>query len=309
MMGARFAALAAAENPNVIPAAITPIVTGESARAPMADNSRGTNTMPNAPATSRNPNAKPTVETRPPMSTDPCSTMRVTIVKITRPITSSATAAPRTMRASVEESALRSPKTRAVMPTLVAASAAPRKSDAFTDSPRIEPAKYPDDIGTATPMMATRTDARPTLRNSSRSISRPTSANKMMTPTSARTRMASLGSTKPRREGPIMMPATISPITAGTPTRSDTSAAALAIIKIRARSRKIAPQSREPPAASRADITYLFIGAAVTLQEIERPPGVPLRSRSSLVGVPCAPNLGPARAEAPPSRSPRGEQS
>ena len=197
--------------------------------------------MPIAPATSKNPVARPIVESKPPTSTEPCSTMRVTMVKITRPMTSSATAAPRTMRASVDESAFRSPKTRAVIPTLVAASAAPRNNDAFTDSPRMEPAKNPDDIGTATPMMATSIDARPTLRNSSRSISSPTSANKIMTPTSARTRMASLGSTRPRSDGPIMMPATISPITAGTPTRSETSAAALAIIKMRARSKKIAP--------------------------------------------------------------------
>jgi hypothetical protein len=52
-----------------------------------------------------------------------------------------------------------------------------------------------------------------------------------------------------------MMPATISPITAGIPMRSETSAAALAIIKIRVRSRKMDPQSRAPPAASTADIT------------------------------------------------------
>jgi hypothetical protein len=51
----------------------------------------------------------------------------------------------------------------------------------------------------------------------------------------------------------------------------------LAIIRIRARSRKIAPQSREPPAASRADITYLFIGVSITSQEILRRLGNPLR--------------------------------
>ena len=233
--------------------------------------------MPSPPTTMRNPIARPMVETKPPTSTEPCSTMRVTMVRITRPMTSSATAAPRTMRASVEESAFKSPKTRAVIPTLVAASAAPRNKEALTDSPRIEPAKKPDDIGTATPIMATSVEARPTLRSSSRSISRPTSANKIITPTSARTRIASLGSTRPRSDGPIMMPATISPMTAGMPTRSETSAAALAIIRIRARSRKIAPQSREPPAASRADITYLFIGVSITSQEILRRLGNPLR--------------------------------
>ena len=158
-----------------------------------------------------------------------------------RPRTSSATAAPRTMRASVDDSARKSPNTRAVMPTLVAASAAPRKSDALNDSPRTEPAKTPDDMGTTTPIMATSMEARPTFLSSVRSISRPTSANKIITPTSAKMRIASLGSMRPSIDGPMTMPAMISPSTAGTRMRSNSSAAILATIRIIARSVNIEP--------------------------------------------------------------------
>ena len=58
---------------------------------------------------------------------EPTSTRRTTTVRITRPRTSSATAAPSTVRASTVVRARRSPKTRAVMPTLVAVRAAPTK--------------------------------------------------------------------------------------------------------------------------------------------------------------------------------------
>ena len=175
--------------------------------------------------------------------------MRVTTVRMMSPKTSSATAAPRTMRASVEESAFRSPKTRAVMPTLVAASAAPRNNDALRDSPRIDPARTPDDMGTTTPMIATSMEALPTRRSSVRSISRPTSAKRMMTPISARTRMASLGSMSPSMEGPMTMPAMISPSTAGTLMRSNSSAANLATMRMTAKSVKIAPKSMAPDEA------------------------------------------------------------
>ncbi len=63
--------------------------------------------------------------------TVPSVTMRTTTVRITRPRTSSATAAPSTVRASTEVSTRKSLKTRAVIPTLVAARAAPRNSAVF----------------------------------------------------------------------------------------------------------------------------------------------------------------------------------
>ena len=67
--------------------------------------------------------------------TEPSETSRTTTVRITRPSTSSATAAPSTVRASTVASARRSLNTRAVMPTLVAASAAPMKSDSLLPWP------------------------------------------------------------------------------------------------------------------------------------------------------------------------------
>ena len=70
--------------------------------------------------------------------TVPAVTTRTTMVSSTSPMTSSATAAPSTVRASTRVSAPRSLNTRAVIPTLVAASAAPMKSDVLPDSPYAE---------------------------------------------------------------------------------------------------------------------------------------------------------------------------
>jgi hypothetical protein len=63
-------------------------------------------------------------------------TIRVTTVRMTRPITSSATAAPRTVLASTEASARRSPKTLAVIPTLVAVRAAPMNRASLPSRPK-----------------------------------------------------------------------------------------------------------------------------------------------------------------------------
>ena len=63
--------------------------------------------------------------------TEPSDTIRTTTVRITSPRTSSATAAPSTVRASTVARARRSLNTRAVIPTLVAASAAPRNNAVF----------------------------------------------------------------------------------------------------------------------------------------------------------------------------------
>ncbi len=84
--------------------------------------------------------------------TDPSVTSRTTTVRTMSPITSSATAAPSTMRASVVARALRSPNTRAVMPTLVAVSAAPTNSAVLKSSPIRPMAPMPSAIGAITPI-------------------------------------------------------------------------------------------------------------------------------------------------------------
>ena len=161
--------------------------------------------------------------------TEPSVTRRTTTVSTTRPITSSATAAPSTTRASWVASARRSPNTRAVMPTLVAVSAAPTNSAVLKSSPISDMAPRPRTIGATTPTVATCSDVRPTLPSSRRSISRPTSSRSRITPISPSVRRTS--SPWPMAlstDGPTRMPATISPTTAGMPRRSATSAATLA---------------------------------------------------------------------------------
>ncbi len=153
---------------------------------------------------------------------------RTTTVRITSPITSSATAAPSTVRASTIVNALRSPKTRAVIPTLVAVMAAPTKSASFPDMPMICPNVTPPMNGSATPRIATLSDALPTAVSSLSSSSDPTSRSSRMTPISARTRSTSLLSTRSSADGPMRMPARISPTTAGTLMRSINSAATFA---------------------------------------------------------------------------------
>ena len=126
-----------------------------------------------------------TVEATSPTVTESPVTTFTTTVRMIRPSTSSATAAPSTMRASVVASARRSPKTLAVMPTLVAVSAAPRKIAVSVSQPRATPAPAPATNGTATPMTATSIDARPTRPSSARSISIPTWTSSSSTPISA----------------------------------------------------------------------------------------------------------------------------
>ena len=154
--------------------------------------------------------------------------MRVTTVRMTRPRMSSAIAAPSTVFASTLARARRSPNTRAVMPTLVAVNAAPTNTASLPDIPSPRPTTAPPANGNATPAIATRSDARPTLANSPRSVSKPTSRSNRMTPSSASVASAWLLCTRPSADGPTRIPATISPTTAGTPTRSAISAATLA---------------------------------------------------------------------------------
>ena len=74
---------------------------------------------------------------RRPSTESPVTTLTTT-VRMISPSTSSATAAPSTIRASVVASARRSPNTRAVMPTLVAVSAAPRKIAVSVSTPEAD---------------------------------------------------------------------------------------------------------------------------------------------------------------------------
>ena len=83
---------------------------------------------PTAVVATRNASAMAKMPTTLNTDTDPSDTILTTTVRITSPRTSSATAAPSTVLASTLASARRSLNTRAVIPTLVAASAAPRNS-------------------------------------------------------------------------------------------------------------------------------------------------------------------------------------
>ena len=169
--------------------------------------------------------------------------MRVTTVRMIKPSTSSTTAAPSTVRASTVASARKSPNTRAVMPIDVAVSAAPTNNEVLIDSPSSELAPKPSAIGKTTPMIATKMLARPTVLSSTMSVSSPTWMSSKMTPSSARKNSMSPVFTKPKTDGPIKIPAIISPITAGTRIRSETSAAAFATIKMIVRSSRMRPIS------------------------------------------------------------------
>ena len=102
---------------------------------PTSRGGRGTGTTParaaspTTVATTRKPIATSRISATSTIDTEPSETSRTTTVRITRPRTSSATAAPSTVRASTVARARRSLNTRAVIPTLVAASAAPMNSD------------------------------------------------------------------------------------------------------------------------------------------------------------------------------------
>ena len=198
---------------------------------------------PTVLVTARKPTARPMVDAIVPMPTLPCSTMRVTTVRMIKPSTSSTTAAPSTVRASTVASARKSPNTRAVMPIDVAVSAAPTNNEVLIDSPSSELAPKPSAIGKTTPMIATKMLARPTVLSSTMSVSSPTWMSSKMTPSSARKNSMSPVFTKPKTDGPIKIPAIISPMTAGTRIRSETSAAAFATTKMIVRSSRMRPIS------------------------------------------------------------------
>ncbi len=178
--------------------------------------------------TARNATATNTIHSTLSADTEPEVARRTTTVRMTRPITSSATAAPSTVRDSTIANALRSPSTRAVMPTLVAVSAAPTKIASLPVIPTALPNAAPPTNGRMTPTIATVSDARPTAASSLSSSSEPTSRSNRMTPISPSTRNTSLELTRSRTDGPIKMPARISPTTAGMLSRSMSSAATFA---------------------------------------------------------------------------------
>ena len=125
MMGASSACMASCARAKVNTTAAIRTVPLPLALRWIHRNAGGATRWPTAVVTTRKANASRRTCTAPNASRDPSSTMRTTTVRITRPRTSSATAAPSTMRDSVLDRIRRSPKARAVMPTEVAVSAAP----------------------------------------------------------------------------------------------------------------------------------------------------------------------------------------
>ena len=243
-IGASCARSASSANASVNAKAIATTVPGDRETRSMAENSGGATRSPTTLPRTRKSTATAMIPRTDSRDTDPSVTSRTTTVSTTRPMTSSATAAPRTTRASWVASARRSPKTRAVMPTLVAVRAAPTKSAVLNSSPMIDMAASPRTNGATTPIVATCSEVRPTLPSSLRSISRPTSSRRRMTPISPRVLRTSLPSpTAFSSDGPMMMPAMISPTTAGMPMRSETSAASLAATSTISRLRRISAVS------------------------------------------------------------------
>src|SRR2546429_1971125 len=159
--------------------------------------------------------------------------------RITSPMTSSMTAAPRITRASRLCSTWRSLSTRAVIPTEVAVRVAPTKMAVVSGSADVcsypcQPERQyrkPRPNGTATPTTATAVAAVPTRIMALRSVSSPISNSKTTTPTCASSRNTGVsGSSAPigttlRKPAPSTMPARSSPITAGCPRRSNSSPA------------------------------------------------------------------------------------
>src|SRR5438128_1066190 len=162
-----------------------------------------------------------------------------TTPRITSPMTSSITAAPRIRRASRLCRTWRSLSTRAVIPTEVAVSVAPTKMAVTRGSAEVcsypchPDAQYrkPKPNGTATPTAATAVAAAPTRIMALRSVSSPISNSSTTTPTCASSRNTGVSASSApmgitlRKPAPSAMPASSSPITAGWPRRSNASPA------------------------------------------------------------------------------------
>src|SRR5882724_1345931 len=202
-------------------------------------NSRGASLSPIHRAADRNATATPRMRSAPCRLNAVPAASPETTPRITSPMTSSITAAPRIRRASRLCSTWRSLSTRAVIPTEVAVSVAPTKMAVTRGSadvcsyPCHPDAQYrkPRPNGTATPTVATAVAAAPTRIMALRSVSSPISNSSTTTPTCASSRntgvsesSAPIGITL-RKPAPSRMPASSSPITAGCPRRSNSSPA------------------------------------------------------------------------------------
>ena len=160
--------------------------------------------------------------------------------RITRPSTSSITAAPRMIFDSRAESLPRSASTRAVMPTLVAARVAPMKTCASVSSPGSSQAETPQPRknGAITPSTATSRLDHPTESISATFDSSPTWNSSRITPSWARISIPGdvrRNSRPPNPNSarlPSSMPNSSSPSTAGCPTRSKISPPTLAAARI-----------------------------------------------------------------------------
>src|SRR5882672_2768446 len=229
-------------------------------------NSRGASLSPIHRATNRNATATPRMRSAPcKLNAVPAASPETT-PRITRPMTSSITAAPRIRRASRLCSTWRSLSTRPVIPTEVAVRVAPTKMAVVSGSADVcsypcQPERQyrkPRTNGTATPTTATAVAAVPTRIMALRSVSSPISNNSTTTPTWASSRNTGVsGSSAPigmtlRNPAPSRMPARSSPITAGCPRRSNASPANFAASSMIANTVKKRATSIPPSAAPSA---------------------------------------------------------
>src|SRR3989449_2011533 len=201
--------------------------------------SRGATFSPIHRARKRNATATPRIRSAPCRLNAVPAASPETTPRITSPMTSSITAAPRIIRASKLCSTWRSLSTRPVIPTDVAVSVAPTKMAVVSGSAAVcsypcQPERQyrnPRPNGTATPTTATAVAAVPTRIMALRSVSSPISNSSTTTPTCASSRNTGVsGSSAPigitlRKPAPSRIPASSSPITAGCPRRSNSSPA------------------------------------------------------------------------------------
>src|SRR6058998_3202428 len=202
-------------------------------------NRRGASFSPIHRATKRKATATPRMRSAPCRLNAVPAASAETTPKMTSPMTSSITAAPRISRASRLCRTWRSLSTRAVIPTEVAVRVAPTKMAVVSGSATVcsypcQPDRQyrkPRPNGTATPTTATAVAAVPTRIMALRLVSSPISNSSTTTPTSASSRNTGVsGSSGPigitlRKPAPSRMPARSSPITAGCPRRSNASPA------------------------------------------------------------------------------------
>src|SRR5881397_2877335 len=229
-------------------------------------NSRGASFSPIHRATKRKTTATPRMRSAPCRLNAVPAASAETTPKMTSPMTSSITAAPRITRASRLCSTWRSLSTRAVIPTEVAVRVAPTKMAVVSGSATVcsypcQPDRQyrkPRPNGTATPTTATAVAAGPTRIMALRLVSSPISKSSTTTPTSASSRNTGVsGSSGPigitlRKPAPSRMPARSSPITAGCPRRSNASPASFAATSITASTVKKRAKSTPPAAPSRS---------------------------------------------------------